>query len=86
MKKIKHEAQLLKKALEIGEQYARTRGYDKFGTGTSPREKVECIYRLLVMDKLIHPLAKDQEDGGNMKHKLILWISRHLPKDHPLLN
>lgn len=23
--------------------------------------------------------------GPNMKHKLILWISRQLPADHPLL-
>ena len=86
MKKIKNEAQLLKKALELGEKYAGTRGYEPFAAGTSSRDKIECIYRLLVMDKLIHPLAKDQEDGSNMKHKLILWISRHLPKDHPLLN
>ncbi|MBP7663818.1 MAG: DUF5062 family protein, partial [Shewanella sp.] len=26
-----------------------------------------------------------KEDGPNMKHKLILWITRQLPADHPLL-
>ncbi|MFA6163417.1 MAG: DUF5062 family protein, partial [Methylobacter sp.] len=51
----------------------------------SAKDKVECIYRLLVKDKLIQPLASDQENGVNMKHKLALWISRQLPKDHILL-
>jgi hypothetical protein len=39
----------------------------------------------LVHDKLIQPLAKGQDSEPNMKHKLALWISRQLPKDHPLL-
>jgi len=38
----------------------------------------------LVHDQLVQPLAKDQEDEPNMKHKLVLWISRTLPDDHPL--
>lgn len=86
MKHQKHEAQLLKLAMEIGVGYAKKRGFDDFGKGISPKDKVECIYRLLVTDKLIQPLAKDKEDGPNMKHKLILWISRQLPEDHELLN
>ncbi|MGL5360079.1 MAG: DUF5062 family protein [Shewanella sp.] len=85
MKVAKNEAQLLKFALEIGLGYAKKRGFDEFARGVSPKDKVECIYRLLVTDNLIQPLAKDKEDGPNMKHKLVLWISRQLPADHPLL-
>lgn len=86
MKSNKNDAQLLKFAMEIGVGYAKKRGYAEFDRGISDKDKVECIYRLLVNDKLIQALAKDKEDGPNMKHKLILWISRQLPKDHPLLN
>ena len=42
-------------------------------------------YGVLVEDKLIQPLAKDQISDPNMRHKLALWISRQLPADHPLL-
>jgi len=85
MKPHKNEAQILKFAMEIGIGYAKKRGYAEFDKGISPKDKVECIYRLLVTDNLIQPLAKDKEDGPNMKHKLILWITRQLPADHPLL-
>jgi hypothetical protein len=85
MKPHKNEVQLLKFAMEIGVGYAKKRGYADFDKGISPKDKVECIYRLLVTDNLIQPLAKDKEDGPNMKHKLILWITRQLPADHPLL-
>ena len=85
MKPHKNEAQILKFAMEIGVGYAKKRGYADFDKGISPKDKVECIYRLLVTDNLIQPLAKDKEDGQNMKHKLILWITRQLPADHPLL-
>ncbi|RYV03175.1 DUF5062 domain-containing protein [Shewanella sp. OPT22] len=86
MKKHKNEPQLLKLAIQIGEGYAVKRGFASFGKGTSEREKVECIYRLLVQDKLVQPLAKDKEDGLNIKHKLVLWITKQLPDEHPLLN
>ncbi|WP_196137829.1 DUF5062 family protein [Aliikangiella sp. G2MR2-5] len=85
MKKIKNEGALLKKAVEIGEKYARNRGYKGFGATDSAKEKIEALYRLLVHDKLIQPLAKDQENQLNMKHKLALWIAKQLPEDHPLL-
>jgi len=85
MAKLKNEAQLLKKAIEVAENYAKNRGYAEFASTDSAKDKVECIYRLLVKDQLIQPLASDQENGVNMKHKLALWISRQLPKDHPLL-
>lgn len=79
MKPHKNEAQILKFAMEIGVGYAKKRGYADFDKGISPKDKVECIYRLLVTDNLIQPLAKDKEDGPNMKHKLILWITASYP-------
>jgi len=85
VKKIKNEAQLLKRALNLGERYASKKGFASFGEGISPKDKVECIYRLLVKDKLITPLPEEKEDGPGMKHKLVLWIMRQLPKDDPLL-
>ena len=85
MTKLKNETQLLKKALEVAENYAKLRGYAEFRATDSAKDKVECMYRLLVNDKLIVPLPADQENGPNMKHKLALWVSHQLPKDHPLL-
>lgn len=85
MKKLKNEAALLKKAIEIGEKYAKNRGYKNFSPTDSAKQKVESLYRLMVHDKLIQPLAKDQENQLNMKHKLALWIAKQLPKDHALL-
>jgi hypothetical protein len=85
MTKLKNEAQLLKKALEVAENYAKNRGYTGFSVTNSAKDKTECLYRLLVNDQLIQSLALDQENSVNMKHKLALWISRQLPKDHPLL-
>ncbi|MDU0111971.1 DUF5062 family protein [Psychrosphaera aquimarina] len=85
MKKIKNEAALLKKAIIVGEKYAMNRGYKGFAATNSAKQKIESLYRLLVNDKLIQPLALDKEDQPNMKHKLALWIARQLPKGHELL-
>ena len=85
MKKHKNEAQLLKLALQIGTQFAVNRGYKNFDQGISPKDKVECIYRLLVKDKLITPLPEDKENGPGIKHRLIVWITKQLPADHELL-
>lgn len=85
IKKIKNEKELLKKALDIGQTYAKNLGYPPFASSDSAKVKIECVYRLLVADKLIHPLPEDQENSINMKHKLALWISHKLPKGHPLL-
>ncbi|MEY8215204.1 MAG: DUF5062 family protein [Colwellia sp.] len=85
MKKLKHEAELLKKALVIGEKYAVNRGYKNFAATNSAKDKVESLYRLLVNDKLIQPLAVNSEDQPNMKHKLALWIAKQLPEGHALL-
>ena len=72
MKKLKNEAELLKKALIIGEKYAVNRGYNGFSATNSAKDKVESLYRLLVNDKLVQPLAVDSEDQPNIKHKLAL--------------
>ncbi len=85
MKKIKNQNQLLKKALVVGEKYAQNRGYKNFSATDSHKEKIESIYRLLVLDKLIQPIPEDQENELNFKHKLVIWISHQLPADHPLL-
>ena len=85
MKKLKNEAALTKKAIEIGEKYAMNRGYKGFSATNAAKDKVESLYRLLVNDKLIHPLPVDGEDLQSMKHKLAIWISKQLPENHPLL-
>lgn len=85
MKKIKNEKKLLQLALDLGVKFARSNGYTNFEKYVTAREKVECIYKLLVQYKQITPLANDKIDGLNMQRKLVLWIMRMLPKDHPLL-
>ena len=85
MKKIPNEAQLLKKALVVGEAYAKNRGYKAFSATDASKHKIECIYRLLVNDKLITPVPVDGEDLLSMKHKLAIWLRNKLPKDHALL-
>ena len=84
MKKLKHENELLKKALVVGENYAKHRGYGGFSNTDSQKEKIECIYRLLVNDKLVLPLPEDKEDLLSMKHRLAIWLQNKLPADHPL--
>lgn len=84
MKKLKNEAELLKKAIDVGEKYAKNRGYKGFAATNAAKDKVEALYRLLVNDKLVQPLAVSDEDQPHMKHKLALWIAKQLPADHPL--
>lgn len=84
MSKLKNEQELVSHALKVGAVYARKRGVAQFEATDSAKDKVTYLYRLLVHDKLIQPLAKGQENEPNMKHKLALWISRQLPEDHPL--
>ncbi|MBV1908493.1 MAG: DUF5062 family protein [Kangiellaceae bacterium] len=86
MKKLKNEVQLAKMAITIGEKYAANRGYKSFSATDSATQKVESLYRLLVLDKLVQPLPKDQENQMNMKHKLAIWISKQLPEGHQLLS
>ena len=85
MSKKKREAELVKKALAVGAVYIRKRGYGEFEPTDSHKLKVEYVYRALVEDKLIQPLAKKDISIPNMEHKLALWITRQLPEDHPLV-
>ncbi|MDE1463911.1 DUF5062 family protein [Spartinivicinus poritis] len=85
MKKLKNEAGLVKEALRVGAIYAEKRGVGQVDESDPQKVKVTFIYRLLVHDNLIQPLAKGQDNEPNMRHKLALWISRQLPKNHPLL-
>jgi predicted transcriptional regulator len=85
MKKMKNEAELVREAIRVGDVYAKKRGVGAFDDTDSSHDKITFLYRLLVHDKLIQPLAKGQVSDPNMKHKLALWISRQLPAGHPLL-
>jgi hypothetical protein len=84
-KKLANEAELLKEGLRMGMEYAVERGVVEFEPTDSANEKIEYVYRLLVHDKLIQPLAKMDVSQKAMRHKLALWASRQLPENHPLL-
>ena len=85
MKKLKNEAQLLKESIRLGTEYGERRGVVEFEATDTQNERIEYIYKLLVHDKVIVPLALGQQSLPNMRHKLALWASRQLPADHPLL-
>ncbi len=85
MKKIKHEAELVKEAIAAGIKYGEGRGVVEFESTDSQHEKIEYIYRLLVHDKVIAPMPEDQVSQKSMRHRLAMWFARQLPKDHPLL-
>lgn len=84
-KKLKHEAELVKAAVIAGVKYAEDRGAAIFEPTDSVSEKILYIYRLLIHDKIIQPLPEDQVSQKSMRHKLAIWYSKQLPKDHPLL-
>ena len=83
-KQIKQEAELINEALRVGMRYAEKRGAAKFEETDSRDDKIEFVYRLLVHDGLLQPLAKEDLSLINMKHKLARWIARQLPANHPL--
>jgi len=85
MKKLKHEAELVKAAIEAGVKYAEDRGAAVFEPTDAQSEKILYIYRLLVHDKLIQPMPEEQVSQKSMRHRLALWYARQLPKDHQLL-
>lgn len=86
MKKLKHEAELVKAALHAGMKYAEERGAAVFEPTDSVNERILYIYRLLVHDKLIQPMPEDQVSQQSLRHRLALWYAKQLPKDHPLMN
>jgi hypothetical protein len=85
MKKLKHESELVKEAIRAGVKYGEERGVVEFEATDSANEKIEYIYRLLVHDKVIQPLPEEQVSQQTMRHRLAIWVSKQLPKDHPLL-
>ena len=85
IKTIPNEAALLKEAVRIGMVYAEKQGVVEFEATDSAHDKVEFIYRLLVRDKVIQPLAKLDVSQKAMAQKLAIGVSKGLPKDHPLL-
>lgn len=85
MKKLKHEAELIKAAIEAGVRYGKARGVVEFEATDSANDKALYIYRLMVHDKVIQPIPEDQVSIKSVKHKLAMWYSKQLPKDHPLL-
>ena len=86
MKKLKHEAELLKAVISAGMNYAETRGVENIDTTKSNAQKILYLYRLFVNDKLIQPIPENQISQKAMRHILATWIVTQLPEDHPLLN
>ena len=84
MKKLKHEKELVKLAVELVMSIAEKKGVVKFDATDSSKEKVEYVYRLLVHDNVLQPLAKDQETQPMIKHKLASWMLKQLPENHEL--
>jgi hypothetical protein len=85
IKKLKNENDLLKEALRVGARYFEARGAGKFEPTDHIDMKIRAIYLLLVKDKVIQPLANDDDNIINIRHKLAIWISKNLPNNHPLL-
>lgn len=85
MKKLKNEAELTKAALLAGMKYGEDRGAVEFEATDSANERYLYIYRLLVHDKVITPLPEEQVSQKSIRHRLAVWHSKQLPKDHPLL-
>jgi hypothetical protein len=85
MKKLKNESELVKAAILAGVKYGEDRGAVEFEPTDSAKEKILYIYRLLVHDKVIQALPEDQVSQKTMRHKLAIWYSKQLPRDHPLL-
>lgn len=76
MKKLKNEAELVKKAIQEGVKYGEARGAVIFEPTDSANEKIEYIYRLLVHDKIIQPIPEDQVSQKALRHKLAIWASK----------
>jgi len=85
MKKLRHEAELVKEAILAGVKYAEGRGAVIFEPTDSAADKILYIYRLLVHDKVIQPLPETEVSQQSMRHKLAIWYSKQLPKGHKLL-
>ena len=85
LKKLKHEAELYKAALQAGMAYAEQRGAVIFEPTDSASQKALYVYRLLVHDKKIQPMPEEQVAEKTIRHRLATWYAHQLPKDDPLL-
>ena len=86
MKKLKHEAELFKAALQAGIAYAEKRGAVVFEPTDSASDKALYVYRLLVHDRKIQPMPEEQVAEKTIRHRLATWYAHQLPKDDPLLS
>ena len=84
-RKLKHEKDLLKVALEMVMTDAVRRGVVEFDATDSHDLKIEYAYRLLVHDKEIAPLPAGQDSLPNIRHRLAMWVTHKLPPEHELL-
>jgi hypothetical protein len=64
---------------------ARHRIKTEFESTDSASDKALHLYRLLVHDKLIASMPKDQVAEKTIRHRLATWYVHQLPEDHPLL-
>jgi hypothetical protein len=84
-KKLKHEKELLKVALEMVLDDAVRRGIVEIEPTDSLDLKTQYAYRLLVHDKKIAPLPQGQESLPKIRHRLAMWVTHQLPEGHELL-
>ena len=84
-KKLKHEKELLKIALDMIIEDAVKRGIVEIEPTDSHDLKIQYAYRLLVHDKKISPLPNGQESLPKIRHRLAMWVTHELPEGHELL-
>ena len=84
-KKLKHEKELLKVALDMILDDAVKRGVVEIEPTDSHDLKIQYAYRLLVHDKKISPLPDGQESLPRIRHRLAMWVTHELPEGHELL-
>lgn len=84
-KKLKNEKALLRIALEMVLDDAVKRGVVEFEATDSHDLKIQYAYRLLVHDKKISPIPKEQISLPSIKHRLAMWATHQLPEGHELL-
>ena len=85
MKRLKHEAELFKAALAAGVDYAQKRKAAVFEANDSASDKALFVYRLLVHDKIIAPMAEELVSEKSIRHRLATWYAHQLPAGHALL-
>ena len=84
-KKLKHEKELLKLALQMVLDDAVKRGIVEIEPTDSHDLKIQYAYRLLVHDKKISPLPNGQETLPKIRHRLAMWVTHELPEGHEVL-